>query len=256
MDLQYKKVGFQLEELKARGDDGWSFSGYASTFGNVDLGGDIVLKGAFHQSLKDRRPQLLWQHDMGETIGVVTSLKEDDRGLFGEFKLSKTRRGADAYHLLKDGALNSLSIGYIPTDSDFEDDGIRKLKAVDLLEISVVSMPMNEMALITSVKQQFRDMPFVVACKRLSDALELGVSEAKALHTRRATDWRKLSDQHISAIDDVVTEAEAWIAELKALRTTDEAPSIPHSRGLGSTSARLELARRRLTFAGVLEHSS
>jgi HK97 family phage prohead protease len=151
--LTYKSVGFQLEDLKSRGDDGWSFSGYASTFGNVDEGGDVVLRGAFAGSIARRVPRLLWQHDMREPIGRVLSLKEDDRGLHGEYKLSRTTRGHDAYQLLKDGAIDSMSIGYIPDDQEFDEaHAVRKLKSVDLLEISLVSIPMNEEARITAVK--------------------------------------------------------------------------------------------------------
>jgi HK97 family phage prohead protease len=153
----YKSVGFQLEELKARGDEGWSFSGYASTFGNVDQGGDVVLRGAFSNSLKARVPRLLWQHDMTEPVGRVVSLREDDRGLHGEYKLSRTSRGSDAYMLLKDGAIDSMSIGYVPEDQEFDDNGVRLLKSVSLLEISLVSIPMNEEARITAVKAAARE---------------------------------------------------------------------------------------------------
>ena len=119
--LTYKPVRFELQELKAR-DDGWSFSGYASTFGNVDEGGDVVMRGAFRESLEHRpNPKLLWQHDVGEPLGKVVNLREDERGLFGEFKISRTTRGQDAYQLLKDGAIDSMSIGYIPEDQDFSD---------------------------------------------------------------------------------------------------------------------------------------
>jgi len=148
----YKAVGFELEDLKARGDDGWTFSGYASTFGNLDLGGDIMVKGAFTKSLEHRRPRLLWQHDQHEPLGKVLSIREDDRGLYGEFKISRTARGHDAYQLLKDGALDSMSIGYVPDDQDFDDSGARKLKSVELFEISLVTVPMNEEALVTAVK--------------------------------------------------------------------------------------------------------
>jgi Escherichia/Staphylococcus phage prohead protease len=149
----YKSVGFELEELKSRGDDGWSFTGYASTFGNVDEGGDVVLRGAFSSSLARRVPRLLWQHDMHEPIGKVLGLTEDDRGLHGEFKISRTTRGHDAYQLLRDGAIDSMSIGYIPEDQEFDEkSGVRQLKSVELLEISLVSIPMNGEARITAVK--------------------------------------------------------------------------------------------------------
>ena len=151
--MLYKSVGFELEELKSRGDDGWSFTGYASTFGNVDEGGDVVLRGAFSSSLARRVPRLLWQHDMHEPIGKVLGLTEDDRGLHGEFKISRTTRGHDAYQLLRDGAIDSMSIGYIPEEQDFDEkSGIRQLKSVELLEISLVSIPMNGEARITAVK--------------------------------------------------------------------------------------------------------
>lgn len=148
----YKTVPFELLELK-ESRDAWSFSGYASTFGNIDLGGDVVLPGAFAESLKVRpKPRLLWTHEQTEPIGVPLSLKEDERGLRGEWKISKTTRGHDAYVLLKDGAIDSMSIGYVPVDSEFTNDGVRKLKSIDLLEVSLVAMPMNEEALVTSVK--------------------------------------------------------------------------------------------------------
>ena len=151
--MDYKSVGFELEELKSRGDDGWSFSGYASTFGNIDEGGDVVLRGAFSDSLARRVPRLLWQHDMHEPIGKVVQLKEDDRGLHGDFLISRTSRGHDAYVLLKDGAIDSMSIGYIPDEQEFDDEhNVRKLKSVDLLEISLVSIPMNGEARVTAVK--------------------------------------------------------------------------------------------------------
>jgi len=158
--VDYKSVGFHLEELKSHGDDGWSFSGYASTFGNVDEGGDVVLRGAFGSSIARRVPRLLWQHDMSEPIGKVVQLKEDDRGLHGDFRISRTVRGHDAYQLLKDGAIDSMSIGYIPEDQEFDDaHNVRKLKSVDLLEISLVSIPMNEEARITAVKAAQLPLP-------------------------------------------------------------------------------------------------
>lgn len=209
--LTYKSVGFELQDVKARGDDGWSFSGYASTFGNVDLGGDVVLKGAFRESLGQRRPRLLWQHDQSEPIGVVAHMKEDDHGLFGDFLISRTTRGRDAYQLLKDGAIDSMSIGYIPTEVEYDDAAeVRKLRAVDLLEISVVSMPMNEMAVITAVKSAARHVP-----------------------------------PH-----RVIAELKAWISELEASAASD---AVPPTKRLGGTSLRLEIARRRLRHAGILE---
>lgn len=181
--MLYKSVGFQLEDLKARGDDGWSFTGYASTFGNVDDGGDVVLRGAFANSLAHRVPRLLWQHDMSEPIGKVVGLAEDDRGLHGEFKLSRTARGHDAYQLLRDGAIDSMSIGYIPEDQEFDEaHAVRKLKSVDLLEISLVSIPMNEEARITAVKAAPALVPAVTGPSVASIRLALLRKRLERMH--------------------------------------------------------------------------
>lgn len=154
-NLEYREVPFELVELKAS-DGGHEFTGYASTFGNVDQGGDVVMRGAFEATLgkRPRRP-LLWQHDLREPIGVEKSLKADDRGLLGTWKIVDTARGGDAYKLLKAGAIDSMSIGYQTEDVAFDDAGVRLLKQVDLLECSVVSLPMNEQATVTSVKAEW-----------------------------------------------------------------------------------------------------
>src|SRR6185436_7396188 len=120
-----------------------------------DLGGDIINKGAFARTLRQRefRP-LLWQHQMSEPIGVEKSIREDGKGLLGTWELLDTQRGSEAYTLLKAGAVRSMSIGYIPGEFSFEEEGkIRRLTDVELLENSVVSLPMNEQARVQSVKE-------------------------------------------------------------------------------------------------------
>lgn len=142
----------RITEVKATGD-AWEVSGYASTFNNVDLGGDVVLRGAFSDSLKAGEPiRFLYSHNPAQVLGKPLALKEDEKGLRGTFRISKTALGQDVHTLLKDGALDSFSIGYIPRDFEYDDAGVRKLKAVDLLEVSVVAMPMNPAATVTAVK--------------------------------------------------------------------------------------------------------
>ena len=172
--LLYKSTPLELVEIKA-GDAGMQFTAYSSTFGNTDHGGDIVEKGAFADSLKSRpfRP-LLWQHNMSEPIGIEKSIKEDGKGLLGTWQLVDTMRGQEAYKLLKAGAVRSMSIGYIPTKWEFEDTGdgpaemTRRLKAVDLLENSVVSLPMNEEATVQNVKH----LAFCASCMEAIDAVD------------------------------------------------------------------------------------
>src|SRR5262249_42946307 len=131
-------------------------TGYGSTFGNLDLGGDICAPGCFANSLAEHKadgtlPALLWAHDPTEPIGVWTEAVEDEKGLRLKGKLTLgTQRGAEARELAKDGAL-AMSIGYATRDAVY-DDGARILKDVKLFEVSLVGMPMNPKARIVSIK--------------------------------------------------------------------------------------------------------
>ena len=137
--------------LKAEGAEG-EIVGYGSIFGNVDAHGDRIVSGAFKNSLEARSPKMLWQHDMYEPIGRWTEAREDDKGLYLKGKLSTgTARGRDAYELIKDGALDGLSIGYRTLDYEM-DGGDRVLKQLELYEVSVVTLGANALATITGVK--------------------------------------------------------------------------------------------------------
>lgn len=150
MDLAYG-LALPIAELKVAGD-AWTVAGYVSTYGNVDAGGDVVIAGAFDDSLKSgRKPKFLFAHKSDSILGVPLEWKSDAHGLFGRFKISRTRLGEEVHTLLKDGAVDAFSIGYIPTEVEFDND-VRLLKSVDLLEASIVPVPMNERALVTDVK--------------------------------------------------------------------------------------------------------
>lgn len=139
-------------ECKAM-DDAGHFEGYASVFDVVDLGFDVVKRGAFRKSLESgRKVKMLWQHDMWQPIGVWDSITEDERGLYVKGRvLMDVQAGREAHALMKAGALDSMSIGYRVTEAS--DEGrIRNLDAVELMEISLVTFPMNEHAMVTDVK--------------------------------------------------------------------------------------------------------
>lgn len=154
MTVEKKRLEF-IAELKAVGDDAsGEFEGYGSIFGNVDSYGDIVAKGAFADSIKQKMPALLWQHNPSNPIGVYTDIREDDKGLFVKGKLNlDVQQGKEAYSLLKQGALKGMSIGFMTLVDEFDKEtGIRTIKKVDLWEVSLVTFPANEKANVTSVK--------------------------------------------------------------------------------------------------------
>ena len=157
-DTELKKIVFE-SEIKAENNKG-IFTGYGSIFGNEDQGNDIMQKGAFTKSLVNRpvsKVKMLYQHKTDEPIGVFTEIYEDNKGLFVKGQLAMgTQKGREAYELLKMGALDGMSIGFRadPEKQGYNENkrGVRTLKEVDLMEISLVTFPMNESALIETVK--------------------------------------------------------------------------------------------------------
>jgi uncharacterized protein len=145
--------------LKAVNDDG-TFDGYGSVWGVVDSYNEVVARGAFSESLaelaaKGRPVPILWQHRSNEPIGAWTDLKEDEKGLFGagELLIKEVRQATEAHALMKRRVVTGLSIGYWVRDSSTDDvTGIRTLKKLDLVEISLVTFPANDDARVEAVK--------------------------------------------------------------------------------------------------------
>jgi len=146
-------------EVKFASDEAGTFEGYASLFdGEPDSYGDVILKGAFSKTLAEHKaasskPSMFWMHDPTEPIGVWLEVREDATGLAVKGRLIlETTRGREAHALMKGGALNGLSIGYRVRASERRSEGGRTLKDVELVEISLVSLPAATRARITSVK--------------------------------------------------------------------------------------------------------
>jgi HK97 family phage prohead protease len=139
------------------GDDG-VIEGYASLFGEVDQARDMVMAGAFAQTLRlrgVRRVPMLFQHDPAEPIGIWLELREDGRGLFARGKLiPDVVRAREVLALLRAGASDGLSIGFRTVKGRIDPKTrIRKLDAVDLWEISIVTFPLLAGARVRAVKE-------------------------------------------------------------------------------------------------------
>lgn len=177
-------------ELKVSGATG-VFEGYGSVFSIEDRGGDIVAPGAFAESLATQKtagrlPAMLWQHRQAEPVGVWTSMEEDSVGLKVKGQLAlKTARGAEAYELMKMGALSGMSIGYRVRDDSWDKvTGVRSLKKVDLVELSLVTFPMNDASRVSAVKT-IEELDSLSEIERhLRDACGMSKSEALAMVSR------------------------------------------------------------------------
>lgn len=183
---------FGLGEVKVAESEGeMTFSGYGAVFGNVDSYGDVIAKGAFAETLRknvasDTWPAMLSQHggmfgDDSTPIGVWTEMREDDVGLWVEGKFAPTERGKEAYELLKmkpRPAYSGLSIGFRAKEwarGTQPDEPRRTLKAVDLVEVSLVTFPANTRARVTAVKSEFNP-------RAIEDALrDAGLSRADSV---------------------------------------------------------------------------
>lgn len=120
--------------------------GYGAVFGNVDTYGDIILRGAFGNTMGKRKVKMLWQHNPDQPIGVWDEMREDDRGLWMKGRiLSEVEKGKEAIALMSAGAIEGLSIGYKTVDAEYT-NGNRVIKEIDLWETSIVTFPANEMA--------------------------------------------------------------------------------------------------------------
>lgn len=204
-------------EVKADGDS--RIKGYASVFGVLDHDGDIIVKGAFADTLKKRFDKglirVLWQHDMTDPIGVPDVLREDSRGLYFEASLAvKVRKIAEYFEMIKSGLVNRTSIGFntmaFETFVDEElaaqlpvwrrDYPLRKLTKLELIEFSPVTFASNEETEVVAAKRgKFWHIPTPdVQADELFAALASNFGEfksmcraveSKMITTRAVADW-------------------------------------------------------------------
>lgn len=217
MTISYKSAQF---ELKREPDQDGVFEGYASVFGIVDQGMDVVERGAFTKSLgSGRKVKMLWQHDQSQPIGVWDEIREDERGLYVKGRvLKEVQKGREAQALMKAGAMDSMSIGYRTIEAMQEGNGsVRKLLEIDLFEVSLVTFPMLPEAMVTDVKSIQTERDFE---RFLRDA---GYSKKEAtavtLHGFKA-----LTDRRDAVVedeqDDEAVAMQALLEQIQKLQET------------------------------------
>ncbi|HEX8191355.1 MAG TPA: HK97 family phage prohead protease [Allosphingosinicella sp.] len=129
------------------------FAGYAAVFDRPDRGGDVVRPGAFARALKRGAGAvpLLWQHEAGKPIGRIEHLSEDKRGLRVIASLSAGANGREAAGLLGEGAVTGLSFGYRVREA--QGAAPRELIELDLVEVSLVTLPMQPKARVHAIER-------------------------------------------------------------------------------------------------------
>ena len=150
-----KRSNYRKSDADLHLDNSGVFSGYASVFNVEDSDSDVILPGAFKNSIQawqqDKiKPKMLWQHNTAEPIGIWTKIVEDERGLYVEGKLlMEVGKGKEAYHLIQNGIVTDLSIGFrIKKHRVCTKTRKRYIEEVDLIEISLVTFGANSAAKI------------------------------------------------------------------------------------------------------------
>src|SRR5690606_23880524 len=100
---------------------------------------------------------LLWQHNMDNPIGRITTLREDEKGLYFEAEIDRIPEGDRALTQLQSGTINQFSIGYKYVWDKMEyDEAIDAFvcKEINLFEVSVVSIGCNELTGFAGMKSE------------------------------------------------------------------------------------------------------
>lgn len=181
--------------VKAEGvDEEGVFEGYGSVFGVVDSYQEVVAAGAFADSLaelasKGRKVPVLWQHRSDQPIGIYLEIAEDDTGLRvkGQLLIDAVAQATEAHALIKAGAVTGLSIGYWVRESSYDEKtGIRTLTKLDLVEVSLVTMPANDDARVEAVKFKLAhgELPNIREFEKLLREAGFSKSQATVIATR------------------------------------------------------------------------
>jgi HK97 family phage prohead protease len=153
-------------------DEAGTITGLAWPFGAPDRVGDEILPGAF-KSAKAPLP-ILMGHDSMQPLGAWNVISETTKGLEvkGQLLVNDVVRAKEVSALVKAGALGGLSIGFITKSASARKGGGRTIKALDLVECSIVAVPMHPGAKITSSKSAAAAIALAEAINRASAALQ------------------------------------------------------------------------------------
>lgn len=269
----------EIKEITAEG----TFEGLLSPYGNIDHGGDIVEPGAYKKTLVERGSvvPLLWQHKTEFPIGTL-ALEDRQDGLWCRGQLQmELPKAQEAYICLKNRIIKGLSIGF-ETVKDFVEGGIRHLKEIRLFEGSVVTFPMNELAMVTAIKalegqkgdfnQEFDKIQtfsaFYQMQSALSDALrsivwadatkDEKVSMCNTVLTQFSEAFSTYFPKYLDAIEAEYGPSEAWESsikpEIKAILAGNHEFKALQESGAGSTTPDPKAAEIKSEPAG--DHSA
>jgi HK97 family phage prohead protease len=249
-----------------------TFEGYCAGIHNIDRAGDMILPGAFADTIADFLAEgvVCWQHDWATPIGVPLTASEDSHGLRTSCRISKTQRGEEAMTLIRDRVVKKLSIGYRVQDyqcvdraglsaylagaaltpkkqaeilrqyDEMELDELYLLKRIKLYEYSPVSVPANPGAIITDAKGLLTGLTFANHSKAVLTAVQ-GLTERAhgvvALKTNRKT---RLNAERRSELEEMAGLLDQSLASLRSLLNEPDATNDSEARQLLAEFERIQ----------------
>lgn len=185
--MKYKSLPV---EYKADGEG--TVEAFVSVFGNVDSYGDRVMLGAFADSISQKLPKMVWQHDITRPIGKTVLAEEIAAGdarlperlkdygalyVKGVFNLNTTD-GKDAYEHIKFGSIDEYSFGYEEVETTPLADGTKELNKVNIIEWSPVTVGANPMTMTSNVKAMTLEEKLDVAATLIAQSEQHAVAYA------------------------------------------------------------------------------
>ena len=227
--MKYKTIPIKnLQVKKVDGSNVATFDGYGSVFGGPpDSYGDVVDSGAFTRTINSWNEKIkggqllpmLWQHQYDNPIGGYGNVIEDAKGLaLKEASINlDVQKGAECYSLMKQGSICALSIGYSVMQEKAcdecpdSDEPHNHLIEVKLYEISPVTFPAKDTALITAVKSR-QAISEIDAVVEFLQKLRNGLSNPELFHVELADSAKPLDEKDLSEFLD----------EIRKLRKSNE----------------------------------
>jgi HK97 family phage prohead protease len=158
--------------------DGYMYIEGVANKAVVDRGNDMIDPKAWDLKNYVKNPVLLYNHDRDKIIGRAVDIKPQEDGLHVKARISKSRDSMVSYvrDMIEEGMINAFSVGFSAKDSEKTKDGVNTIKAAELYEVSVVSIPMNQESL------------FAVTMKDLAAAGSLKNIRRKFLEAKAASE--------------------------------------------------------------------
>jgi HK97 family phage prohead protease len=227
VSLEHKTLAF---EVKALDEAAGTITLYAAIFGNLDRQGDIIEPGAFRNL-----PEFVadgWldlnHHNYSLPIGTIEAATQDAKGLLVTARFHTTEEAQKCRTVVRErmdrGKTVKCSIGYRTIDAAFEQrdgDMVRRLKSIEVFEVSVVNLPANPMAEVTGVKG-------VERLSELKAEVAAILSRPKSGRVLSSANRQRLSE-HLASMRSVCADIEKLLAD-----TDPEKGDPPTGGGAGS----------------------